>query len=154
MSETRTPRLAVSPELQKARDGIEILRDMILATAHGQTHREAMHAAILDIAPFLEERSEPAAASVPLLIDQLADRLEDWAQNEEMIDQFFLAGRAHMSVMIATRLVIAGIAGALLAGILRDIGIAHLVLGGIFGLWINAYMRRAEIALAGEREGR
>jgi hypothetical protein len=29
-------------------------------------------------------------ASVPLLIDQLADRLEDWAQNEEMIDQFFL----------------------------------------------------------------
>jgi hypothetical protein len=90
MSETRTPRLAVSPELQKARDGIEILRDMILATAHGQTHREAMHAAILDIAPFLEERSEPAAASVPLLIDQLADRLEDWAQNEEMIDQFFL----------------------------------------------------------------
>jgi hypothetical protein len=36
------------------------------------------------------ERSEPAAASVPLLIDQLADRLEDWAQNEEMIDQFFL----------------------------------------------------------------
>jgi hypothetical protein len=59
-----------------------------------------------------------------------------------------------MSVMIATRLVIAGIAGALLAGILRDIGIAHLVLGGIFGLWINAYMRRAEIALAGEREGR
>jgi hypothetical protein len=38
----------------------------------------------------LTERSEPAAASVPLLIDQLADRLEDWAQNEEMIDQFFL----------------------------------------------------------------
>jgi hypothetical protein len=38
-------------------------------------------------------RAAPAVsreASVPLLIDQLADRLEDWAQNEEMIDQFFL----------------------------------------------------------------
>jgi hypothetical protein len=43
-----------------------------------------------DFERLIAERSEPAAASVPLLIDQLADRLEDWAQNEEMIDQFFL----------------------------------------------------------------